>query len=54
MKEREGGVKKKNNKIQYTVLTAAQYTHRSRKTSSTDATVHFKVTFQSLFNKQTQ
>jgi Holliday junction resolvase RusA-like endonuclease len=42
----------KSNKIQYTVLTAAQYIHRrARKTSSIDAMTHIKVTFQYLFNK---
>jgi hypothetical protein len=51
--EREGGGREKqNNKIQHIALTAAQYTRRrSRKTSSIDAMAHFMVTFQYLSNK---
>jgi hypothetical protein len=50
---RDGGREnQKYNKIEYTLLTAAQYIHRrSGKTSSMDATAHFKVAFQYLSNK---
>jgi hypothetical protein len=49
----EGGREKQNNnKILYTLLTAAQYTHRrSRKASSIATMAYFKVTFQYLSNE---